>query len=130
MTNVIKVAIAAGFLLAPAAAHASLTVTPSLTVENRCHKDIIVAVHYKGSRGNWDTTSFVRIPARSPKQAVAYSNNSIFYYYAESTTGSGKTRWSGNRNTRVEGQIYPMKQVSLNFDRQRNRFYLGLNCKA
>ena len=48
LTNrVIKAVVMAGFLLWAAPAGASLTVTPGLTVSNRCNKDIVIAVHYK-----------------------------------------------------------------------------------
>ncbi len=117
----------AGFLLWAAPAGASLTVTPGLTVSNRCNKDIVIAVHYKDSRGNWTTTSFTSIRAGGKKERVASSDNSIFYYYAESTTGS-PTRWFGDRDTKVEGKTYPMKEKKLNLDRERNRFLLELTC--
>src|SRR5262245_42107145 len=128
LTSRIKRAVVmAGFLLWAAPAGASLTVTPGLTVSNRCNKDIVIAVYYKDSRGNWTTTSFTSIRAGGQKERVASSDNSIFYYYAESTTGS-PTRWSGDRDTKIEGKTYPMKEKKLNLDRERNRFLLELTC--
>lgn len=128
LTNrIITAVVMAAFVLWAAPAGASLTVTPGLTVSNRCNKDIVIAVHYKDSRGNWTTTSFTSIRAGGQKERVASSDNSIFYYYAESTTGS-PTRWSGDRDTKVEGKTYPMKEKKLNLDRDRNRFLLELTC--
>jgi len=127
MNHIVKALVIAGFLIPPASAGASLTVTPGLTVHNRCHKDIIIAVHYKDSRGRWNTTPFTNIRARTQKEAVVSSDNSIFYYYAESTTGS-PTRWSGDKNFTVEGKTYPMKERKIDLDRERNRFYLELTC--
>ena len=106
---------------------ASLTVTPGLTVHNRCQKDIIIAVHYQDGRGKWTTTPFTSIRAGTQKNAVVSSDNTIFYYYAETTTGS-PTRWSGKKNFTVEGKTYPMKEKKLDLDRERNRFYLELTC--
>ena len=120
-------ALIAGFVLSVTPAWADLTVTPGLTVSNRCPKDVIIAVHYKDSRGNWTTTPFTSIRARGQKERVASSDNSVFYYYAESTTGSS-TRWSGDRETKVEGKTYPMKEKKLKLDRERNRYLLELTC--
>jgi hypothetical protein len=128
MNTVVKVLVIPGFLLAPSWASASLTVTPGLTVDNQCHKDIIIAVRYVDSRGNWATSPFTSIRAKARKNAVVSSNNSIFYYYAESTSGS-PSRWSGDQKRRVEGKLYPMKEKSLDLDREGNRYYLKLTCR-
>jgi hypothetical protein len=127
MHRIAKAILIAAFLLSPAPASASLTVTPGLTVSNRCNRDIIIAVYYKDSRGNWASTSFTSIRARGQKEDVASSNNSIFYYYAESTTGS-PIRWAGNREVKVEGKSYSMIEARLNLDRERNRYFLELKC--
>ena len=127
MRHLVKAIVMAGFLIPPMSAGASQTVTPGLTVSNQCHKDIVIAVHYKNSRGNWNTTPFTNIRARTQKNAVASSDNSIFYYYAESTTGK-PTRWSGESNFKVEGKTYPMKKMRLDLDEKRNRYHLELTC--
>lgn len=124
-----KTVVVAGFLLAVALAEASMTVTPGLTVRNRCDKNIIVAVYYKDSSGDWTTTSFTSIRAAGEQERVASSDNSIFYYYAESTTGS-PSRWSGDRQTNVRGKTYPMKRTKLTLDQDRNRYVLELSCKS
>jgi uncharacterized membrane protein len=126
VNTIAKAAVIAGLLLPAASANASLTVTPGLTVTNSCNTDIAIAVHYKGSTG-WNTTSFVSIPARKTKERVVSSSNSIFYYYAESL--SGKIRWSGDRNVRVEGKTYAMKEMTLDRDEDRNRYHLRLTCR-
>ena len=128
MNHIAKAIVVVGLLIPPASAGASQTVTPGVTVNNRCHKDIIFAIHYKDGRGIWNTSPFISIPARTQKNAVVSSDNAIFYYYAESTTGS-PSRWSGERNFKVEGKTYPMKKAELDLDRQRKRFYLELTCK-
>ena len=127
MHRIATALLCAGFLLSSAPARASLTVTPGLTVSNRCNRDITIAVYYKNSRGSWTATSFTNIRARGQKEAVASSNNSIFYYYAESTTGS-PVRWTGNREVKVEGKNYSMKEARLNLDQERNRYLLELTC--
>jgi hypothetical protein len=70
----------------------------------------------------------VSIPANRTKERVASSSNSIFYYYAETT--SGKIRWSGDSNFRVEGKAYPMKKTNLEWDEDRNRYHLRLTCRS
>jgi hypothetical protein len=129
MHRIAKAILIAAFLLAPAPASASLTVNPGLTVSNQCNRDIIIAVYYKDSRGFWATTSFTSIPARKQKERVASLalGNPTFYYYAESTTGS-HIRWTGNREVKVEGESYSMKETRLNLDRDRNRYLLELTC--
>lgn len=129
MHRIAKAILIAAFLLAPAPAGASLTVNPGLTVSNRCNRDIIIAVYYKDSRGSWATTSFTSIRARGQKERVASLalDNPTFYYYAESTTGS-PIRWAGNREVKVEGESYSMKETRLNLDRDRNRYLLELTC--
>ena len=127
MRHIVKAIVMAGFLIPPVSAGASQTVTPGLTVTNQCHKDIVIAVHYKDSRGNWNTTPFTNIRARTLKNAVVSSDNTIFYYYAESTTGK-PTRWSGESNFKVEGKSYPMKKLKLDLDEKRNRYHLELTC--
>ena len=121
-----KVTVIAGLLFPALSANATLTVTPGLTVTNACNTDIAIAVHYKGNTG-WSTTRFVTIPANKTRERVASSDNSIFYYYAESL--SGKIRWAGDRNFAVEGKAYPMKQTDLNWDEDRNRYHLRLTCR-
>ncbi|HEY5706811.1 MAG TPA: DUF1036 domain-containing protein [Terrimicrobiaceae bacterium] len=110
----------------PTIGNASMTVTPGLTVRNNCAHQIIIAVHYKDSGGNWRTTSFISIPPQQQRNHVVSSNNSIFYYYAE-TTSPQKTVWRGDQNFNVDGKMYPMRKTSLN--KENNRFYLGLKCK-
>jgi uncharacterized membrane protein len=126
VNTIVKAAVIAGLLALVVSANASLTVTPGLTVTNACDTDIAIAVHYKGNTG-WSTTSFVSIPAKRTKERVVSSNNSIFYYYAESL--SGKVRWSGDRNFAVEGKAYSMKKTSLDLDEDRNRYHLRLTCR-
>jgi uncharacterized membrane protein len=108
-------------------AYAGLTVNPGLSVRNDCGQEIAIAVHYKAGTG-WATTSFVNIPARGTKERVASSTNSVFYYYAESL--SGKHKWAGDKNFKVDGKVYGMKKKELTLDEQRNRFLLTLSCAA
>jgi len=121
-----RIAAIAGCLLPALTAHASMTVTPALAVTNACNTDIAIAVHYKANTG-WTTTSFVTIPANRTRERVASSGNSIFYYYAEST--SSRYRWSGDSDFRVEGKAYPMKKTKLERDDDRNRYHLRLSCR-
>lgn len=125
MNTIVKAAVIAGLLCPALSANATLTVTPGLTVTNACNTDIAIAVHYKGNTG-WSTTRFVSIPAKKTKERLASSNNSIFYYYAESL--SGKIRWAGDRTFTVEGKAYPMKRTQLSRDEERNRYHLRLTC--
>lgn len=127
MHTITRAVLVAGLLLPAVATHASLTVTPGLTVTNTCNTDIAIAVHYKAGTG-WSTTSFVSIPARKTKERVASSSNSIFYYYAESA--SGKYRWTGDKNFAVAGKVYPMKRTALDLDEDRNRYHLRLTCRS
>lgn len=124
-------AMAALFLTFPAApvAHASLTVTPGLTVANRCGKNIILAVRYKNSRGTWTTSSFVGINARNTKDNVVSTNNSIIYYYAESMDSANKTRWSGDHKVTIDGTVYHMKRKELTLNTDQNRYRLNLTCQ-
>ena len=124
--TITRIAAIAGCLLPVLTANASMTVTPALAVTNTCNTDVAIAVHYKANAG-WTTTSFVSIPAKKTKDRVASSSNSIFYYYAESV--SGKYRWSGDHDFRVEGKAYPMKKTSLDWDEDRNRYHLRLTCR-
>ena len=128
MNRSVKVVVLAGVLLSSAPASASLTVTPGLTVDNQCPKDIVIAVRYKDTRGNWATKPFTGIPGRTMKNAVVSSNNSVFYYYAESTNGRPQSRWTGDQNRMVGGKMYSMKEKNLDLDQQRKRFYLKLTC--
>jgi hypothetical protein len=129
MRHIVKAIVMAGFLIPPLSAGASQTVTPGLTVSNQCHKDIVIAVHYKDSRGNWNTTPFTNIRARTQKNAVVSSDNAIFYYYAESTTGK-PTRWSGESHFKVDGKSYPMKRMRLDLDQKLQRYHLELTCNT
>jgi uncharacterized membrane protein len=126
MNNLATPAMIAGFFISTSSAYASLTVTPGLTIHNKCRQDIAVAVRYKASTGNWATAPFTTIRAGQQQNAVVSSNNSIFYYYAEGPSG----RWSGDHNVRVGQKIYAMKEKRLELDRQRNRYYLGLTCNS
>jgi uncharacterized membrane protein len=126
-TTITRIAAIAACLLPTLTANATLTVTPGLAVTNACNTEIAIAVHYKANTG-WATTSFVSIPANRTKERVASSSNSIFYYYAEST--SGKVRWSGDSNFPVEGKAYPMKKTQLEWDEDRNRYHLRLTCRS
>ena len=116
----------AGFLLSSLPANASMSVTPGLTVHNKCHQDVALAVRYKASSGSWTTSPFTTIRGREQRNGVVYSNNSVFYYYAERNGGI----WSGTHNVRIGQKIYPMKAKHLDYDRQRNRYYIGLTCNA
>jgi uncharacterized membrane protein len=107
MNSLVKASVLAVVVLSPASARASLTVTPGLTVHNKCGQHISVAVRYKASSGHWSTTPFTGISAREQKNGIAYSNNSIFHYYAE---GAGR-RWSGDHNVRVGQKLYPMRRL-------------------
>src|SRR5262245_64797118 len=78
MHRIATAVLCAGFLLPSAPARASLTVTPGLTVSNRCNRDITIAVHYKDRHGNWTTTSFTNIRARGQKETMAFS---IYYLF-------------------------------------------------
>lgn len=127
MNAITRATLVAGFLLAPVTADASLTVTPGLTVVNTCPSDVIIAVHYKTSRGDWTTTSFVSIPARKRKNAVVSSPNRIFYIYAK--TLSGKYRWSGKHKFKVDGKFYPMQKMTLSRNRDKNRYLIRLRCR-
>jgi hypothetical protein len=117
----------AGLLLPTLSAHATLNVTPGLTVTNACGADIAIAVHSKGNAG-WSTTPFYTIRARGSRERVVSSDNSIFYYYAESLSGNPRIRWSGDKNFTVDGKVYPMKETRLNRDDDRNRYHLRLTC--
>lgn len=123
--SLIRAVVVAGFLLPAIFVAADMTVTPGLTIKNACNEDIIIAVHYKDIRGSWRTTSFISIPAGQQKNAVVSSNNSVFYFYAKSTTSNPIT-WEGDRNFNVDGKLYPMIEKTLDRDRELNRFYLRL----
>jgi uncharacterized membrane protein len=126
MKSLFKAAMIAGPLLSAGSANAGMTVTPGLTVHNKCHQDVAVAVRYKASTGNWATTQFTTIRAGEQRNGVAYSNNSIFYYYAERNGGV----WSGDHDVRVGQKVYAMKKKYLDLDDQRNRYYIGLTCNS
>ena len=98
---IVKAAVSAGLLSLAVSANATMRVNPGLTVTNACNEDIAIAVHYKGNTG-WSNTSFVSIPARKTRERVASSNNSIFYYYAESL--SGKIRGPVTGTSRLRGR--------------------------
>jgi len=125
MNGIAKGVMVAGLLLSPMGANAALTVVPGLTVHNQCPYDLIIAVHYQGSGGHWATAPFATIRGKERKDSVISTDNSIIYYYAESSSG---VRWTGNHNFSVGGKTYPMKEARLNLDQERNRYYLGLTC--
>jgi hypothetical protein len=125
MNRTWKAIVVAGLLLTPAGANAALTVTPGLTVHNQCAYDVTIAIRYKDSRGFWATAPFTSIRGRERKEAVISTDNSIIYYYAESSSG---VRWSGDHNVNVGGKTYPMKEMRLTLNQDRNRYYLGLTC--
>lgn len=127
MNHIVRIVLLAGVSLAPTSVGASFTVTPGLTVHNKCHKDIVIAVRYRDGGGTWRTTPFNSIPARARRSRVVSSDNSIFYYYAESTSGK-PSRWTGDHNVRVEGKVYPMRRKELDLDRDDNRYSLELTC--
>ena len=128
MNTILKAAVIAGLLFPAVSAHASQTVTPALAVTNACNSDIAIAVHYRDSQRRWRTTSFVSIPAKKTTERLISSDNSIFYYYAESL--SGKIRWAGDKNFTVEGKAYPMKETALDWEEDRNRYHLRLTCRS
>lgn len=114
-------------LCAALCAQASLTVTPGLTVINVCGQEIAIAVRYKATSG-WTTTSFVNVRAGGSRDRVASTNNSIIYFYAQSL--SGKHKWAGDVNHKVDGQVYGMKKKQLELDSERNRYVLSLSCSG
>lgn len=114
--------------LAPTAADASLTVTPALTVVNKCPKSIVIAVRYKASSGNWETTNFIGMNGGDRKERIVSTSNSVIYYYAETMSETNRTVWSGDHNVTVEGKTYAMKRQELAFNAEHNRFVMSLTC--
>jgi|KBSMisStaDraftv2_1062788.scaffolds.fasta_scaffold100925_4 hypothetical protein len=118
-----------GINVAPA--NATMTVTPALDVHNKCNRDIAIAVHYKDLQaGGWRNTPFVVIRANGYKDRIVSSDNSIFYYYAETVDGGPKVAWDGNeRNETVQGRTVSMRMKQLTFDRDQNQYRLNLTCR-
>jgi hypothetical protein len=115
----------AGFaILLSAPADASLTVVPGVYVHNRCPDSIVVALRYKSVHGDWRTTDFAGINGNGEK-LLASSDNSIFYYYAETMRKPG-TVWAGDRSYTVEGKQYLFRRKEL--ERRNNRYTLRLTC--
>lgn len=56
------------------------------------------------------------------------SNNSVFYYYAESTDG-GTSVWSGDEYREFDGQSWPMKRKELTLDADGD-WSLGIRCNG
>ena len=125
MNRIAKGMMVVGLLLSPMGANAALTVVPGLTVHNQCPYDIAIAVHYQTSGGQWATAPFATLRGKQRKDAVISTDNSIIYYYAESSSG---VRWAGNHNFSVGGKTYPMREARLSLNQERNNYYLPLTC--
>jgi hypothetical protein len=101
---------------------------------NNCHKPVRLVLRYKQLSGQWITQGWYSFDGNeasylnSEPGVKLRSNNSIFYYYAESTDGSGSV-WSGDENREFGGQSLPMKkkEVSLDSDSDWN---LGIRCSS
>jgi len=118
--------LATGTLLAlTQPASASLTVVPSVYVHNRCPTSIVVALRYKSSHGDWRTTDFAGLNGNDEK-LLASSDNSIFYYYAETMRQPG-TVWAGDRSYTVGGKQYLFRRKELEL--RNNRYTLVLSCR-
>lgn len=127
MNVIAKFVVIAAFLLPPVSAGATLTVPPSLTVVNRCSQDLKFAAYYLDIRNRW-TTTLVKIRSRDQQESVISTNNRAILYYAE-TTGSPQFRWAGDRNTTVDGKVYPMIAVNLLYDQKSNSFSMTFRCQ-
>ncbi len=120
-----------GFVSAPTA-----TVTPPrgyLYFRNNCARPVRLAVGYQDQAQNWQYVKWWDFAANSQSflqqgSVQLSSDNAYFYYYAETTDGSGIT-WQGDRPFDFGGESLPTQEVVLTPDSDGD-WVLSVSCKT
>ncbi len=89
----------------------------SFIIHNKCKYPIKIALHYRDKEGDWHTPGFFNFdPGEksylSTEDSKVYSNNGIFYLYAE--THDGRHKWKGNKKFTIENS-----QTTVEFFEQK-----------
>lgn len=99
---------------------------------NNCSKPIRLMLRYKQLSGEWRTQGWYNFDGNEASYLNAEpgvrlrSNNSVFYYYAESTDGRTSV-WSGDETREFNGESWPMKRKELTLDSDGD-WSLGIRC--
>ncbi|GAB4541261.1 MAG: hypothetical protein Tsb0014_33020 [Pleurocapsa sp.] len=82
-------------------------------VKNSCDRTVAIALRYLDTNNNWVSNGWWTIkPGKSTYLGKAFSNNSIFYFYAETAKSSNKIKWAGNENKVLNGRTLPMRKAN------------------
>jgi uncharacterized membrane protein len=105
----------------------------SLHFKNNCPSPVKLAVRYRDENENWVTGGWWRFDGRegahlrrSSTNSRVLTNNSIVYYYAE-TTGGKRATWSGNTAKRFGNTTLPMKRKEMR-QNSDGTYLLSINC--
>jgi hypothetical protein len=99
---------------------------------NNCAKPVRLVLRYKQLSGEWRTQGWYNFDGNEASYLNAEpgvrlrSNNSVFYYYAESTDGRTSV-WSGDESREFNGESWPMKRKDLTLDSDGD-WSLGIRC--
>lgn len=86
-----------------------------IIVNNKCHKKVDIAIHYKNMSGNWVSDGWWNL---SPYESTYLgdggnrikTNQPVMYYYAKSHNGE----WTGNYPRTFQGTTYDMVKITDN----------------
>lgn len=87
----------------------------TIAFENQCSSTSLdIAINFKNMNDQWETKYWFNFsPGERARLSNVVSRNSIFYYFAKSTDGSGR-EWRGNDYTAtIDGRSYGMKKASM-----------------
>lgn len=109
--HVLALTISGGLTLQGAKAQSS---GYSISFANQCSKSVRIAVSYRDNNGRWiDRGMYDFVPGERSALKDVWSNNRIFYYYAETTDGS--VFWGANNQPHltVNGRTYRPRKVEV-----------------
>lgn len=97
--------------------------------ENNCTNPVRLAIRYQDTNNQWRSIGWWNV---SPGHKITLnyqnyplrSNNNIWYYFAETTDGSGH-QWKGNRNINVNGRNVGMLEQRFQGGQE---FRFGVRC--
>ncbi|HTR85207.1 MAG TPA: peptidoglycan-binding protein [Reyranella sp.] len=106
---------AAAAVPAPSPAPSSGDATTQFFVTNKCPHPVTILLRYRDVYNNWQTEAWWRFaPSEASFLAVRdvriTSRNTIWYYYAAATDGSGKL-WTGDHAVAFGGRTYQTRKI-------------------
>ncbi len=97
--------------------------------KNNCINPVRLAIRYQNVNNQWRSIGWWKVNfgqqiTLKHQNYPLRSNNSIWYFFAEATDGSGR-QWKGNHNINVNGENYGMLERKV---QNGQDFRFGVNC--